>query len=85
MTLRSARRPFGLTCSPYIRNSMIRYHLNDYNRTDPDFICNVVNALYVDDNVSSLASDDEAYESYEKLKCSFMDAGFHMRNWASNG
>ena len=44
----------------------------------------MVNALYVDDYASSFASDDEAYETYEKLKCSFMDASFNMRKWASN-
>ena len=82
--LRFARLPFGLTCSPYILNSTIRYHLNSYNQTDPEFVRNVVNALYVDDYASSFASDDEAYECYLKLKQSFMVAGFNMRKWASN-
>ena len=36
--LRFARLPFGLTCSPYILNSTIRYHLNSYNQTDPEFV-----------------------------------------------
>ena len=82
--LRFARLPFGLTFSPYILNSTIRYHLNSYNQTDTEFVRNVVNALFADDYAPSFASDDEAYECYLQLKQSFMVAGFNIRKWASN-
>ena len=46
---RFARLPFGLTWSPFILNTTIRYHLKRYEESDPKFVCNVVRSLCVDD------------------------------------
>ena len=81
---RFARLPFGLTCSPFILNATIRYHLKRYEESDPKFVCNVVRSLYVDDYACAFASEDEAFEVYEKLKRCFKEGGFNMRKWASN-
>ena len=44
----------------------------------------VVRSLYVDDYACAFASEDEAFEVYEKLKRCFKEGGFNMRKWASN-
>ena len=82
--LRFARLAFGLTCSPFILNSTIRYHLSHYKDAEPEFVNNVLNSLYVDDYASSFDSENEAFQVYEKLRDVFKDGGFNMRKWASN-
>ena len=84
VVLRFTSAVFGVICSPYLSNATIRYHLELYQETDPDFVENVRNSLYCDDYVSSFENESEAFEQYEKLKQCFSDAGFNMRKWKSN-
>ena len=65
---RFSQLPFGLTCSPFILNATIRHHLKRYEESDPQFVCNVVKSLYVDDYACAFASEDEAFKVYKKLK-----------------
>ena len=53
--LRFARLAFGLSCSPFILNSTIRHHLENYQEADPEFVRKVISSLYVDDFASSFA------------------------------
>ena len=82
--LRFTRLAFGLTCSPYILNATIRYHLTGYAHSDPEFTKNVINSLYVDDYASSFSTKNEAFLVYQKLKEAFKTGGFTMRKWDSN-
>ena len=81
---RFSQLPFGLTCSPFILNATIRHHLKRYEESDPQFVCNVVKSLYVDDYACAFASEDEAFKCYKKLKRCFKEEGLNMRKWASN-
>ena len=82
--LRFTRLAFGLTCSPYILNATIRYHLREYPNSDLEFAKHVSNSLYVDDYASSFNSEVEAFEMYRKLKETCKNGGFNMRKWGSN-
>ena len=82
--LRFARLAFGLSCSPFILNSTIRHHLENYEESDPEFVRKVISSLYVDDFASSFASEDESFAFYEKLKQRFSEAGWNMRKFNSN-
>ena len=80
---RFSRLVFGLVSSPFVLNATIRAHLAKYI-SDEQFVRNALNSLYVDDYVSTFESQEEAFESYKKLKSCFKEGGFNMRKWESN-
>ena len=80
---RFARLVFGLVSSPFVLNATIRAHLARYV-SDEQFVRNALNSLYVDDYVSTFESQEEAFESYKKLKSCFKEGGFNMTKWESN-
>ena len=84
LTLRFSRLVFGLVCSPFILNVTLRNHLLKYENIDPEFVHNVIRALYVDDFASGKNSVKDCFELYQKLKSRFSEGGFNMRKWASN-
>ncbi len=84
IVLRYTRAVFSVICSPYLLNSTIRHHLDQYKVTEPEFVNSVINSLYCDDYVSAFDNDSEAFEQYKKLKQCFKDASLNMRKWQSN-
>ena len=84
LTLRFSRLVFDLVCSPFILNVTLRNHPLKYENIDPEFVHNVIRALYVDDFASGKNSVKDCFELYQKLKSRFSEGGFNMRKWASN-
>ena len=40
---------FGVSSSPFLLNATLKYHLNKYAVSDPEFVKKILKALYVDD------------------------------------
>ena len=81
---RFTRQVFGLVCSPFILNAVLRNHLTKYEETDPQFVFDVLKSLYVDDYASGGGSVQECRMLYRKLKKCFKEGGLNMRKWATN-
>ena len=72
---------FGATCSPFMLNAAITYHLNqNASVTSSDLIRN----LYVDNVVSGCHSEDEAAEYFTQSRHILGSANFNLRSWASS-
>ena len=84
VVLRFTRLVFGLVCSPFILNAVLRNHLTKYEANDPQFVFDVLKSLYVDDYASGEDSVSACFDLYQKLKKCFSEGGFNMRKWATN-
>ena len=74
----------GFSSSPYILNATIKHHLEKSKSTQPEFVTNAANSLYVDDFTFSSPSEEKVFATYKSLKQCFHEGGFDMRKWASN-
>ncbi|XP_061184416.1 uncharacterized protein LOC133192421 [Saccostrea echinata] len=72
---------FGATCSPFILNATILKHLQNKNSTSASILGR---DLYVDNVISSFASETDAIEYFRESRKIMMDAGMKLRSWASN-
>lgn len=68
MTLRVWRLVFDIVCSPFILKVTLRNHLLKYENIDPEFLHDVIRALYVDDFASGKNSVKDCFELYQNLK-----------------
>lgn len=84
IVFRFTRLVFGLVCSPFILNAVLRNHLAKYQAINPQFVLDVIKSLYVDDYASGRESVQECFDLYQRLKGCFKDGGFNMRKWATN-
>eukprot|EP00795_Rhopilema_esculentum_P005098 gene5098-216_t len=60
------------------------HHIMTEGKNDPLFVYNTLRSLYVDDYQSSFSTNNEAFETYRKLKDSLHKVGFNMRKWVTN-
>ena len=84
-TYRFCRVVFGVKSSPFLLNGTLRYHLQNYEKTDPLFVQQMIDSLYVDDMVFSTTTLECAYGMYEKARERMMSGGFRLRKWVTNG
>ena len=49
LTYRFIRAVFGVSSSPFLLNATIRYHLEKYNDSHPEFVQKFLGSVYVDD------------------------------------
>ena len=77
ITLRFSRLVFGLVGSPFVLNATLRHHMEKYREIDPEFVDHVQNLTYVDDFASSVTTDEEAFELFQKLKSRFKEGGLY--------
>ena len=88
--LRFLRVVFGVNSSPFLLNTTIRHHLNQYAAPDIDIasIAEVVERfvedLYVDYKVSEAMSVEEGFELYLNCKKMMSAAGFDFQKWVCN-
>ena len=73
---RFCRIIFGVNCSQYLLNRVIRFHASKYKNTDKKFSKKVAKSFYVDIS--------EGIEIYKKIKLRFLDASFIVRKWKTN-
>ena len=74
---------FGVSSSPFLLNATLKYHLNKYAVSDPEFV-KILKALYVDDLSTGGQTVNETYKLFLKTKLRMLEAGFNMRKWSSN-
>ena len=78
------RLPFGLTPSPAILASTIRYHLSKYEESEPKIVSLLRDSFYVDDFASGAYEVSEALQIYRTSKELMNKGGFQLRKWNSN-
>ena len=84
MAYRFKRVVFGVNSSPFLLNAVLRYHLDKYKATDPQFVDCLKRSFFVDDLVTSCRNSEEAYLLYEKAKMRMLEGGFKLRKWKTN-
>jgi len=72
---------FGATCSPFMLNAALSYHLqqND-SSTSRDLLHNI----YVDNVVSGSSTEEAAVNYFKQSRSVLGSANFNLRSWASN-
>ena len=80
--MRFTRIPFGLSCSPFILNAVIKTHLNCYEESNAKR--ELSENMFVDDLISGADSLSEASEMYKECNRIIQDAGMVFTKWCSN-
>ena len=65
-TYRFCRIVFGVKSLPFLLNGTLRYHLQNYEKTDPLFVQQMIDSLSVDNIVFSTSTLECAYGMYKK-------------------
>ena len=76
--LRFSRVVFGVSSSPFLLNTTIKYHLQQSQDTHPDLVPKLIQSTYVDDIITGANSDDECYHLYKT------NEGFNLRKFLTN-
>lgn len=72
---------FGMNCSPFLLNAMLRHHGTEYYESDLASAEYILSGLYVDDLTTGGEDDDEPYKTTNSC---FTTGRFTLRKWASN-
>ena len=72
---------FGATCSPFMLNAALNYHLTK-NRSN--ISQDILRNLYVDNLVSGCHTEGTAMKYFTKSRSLLRSATFNLRSWASN-
>ena len=75
---------FGVNCSPFILNAVLRHHIEKYRNVDPDFCDRLSQSFYVDDLVTGAQSVEETHALYLKAKERMKEGGFSRRKWKTS-
>lgn len=75
---------FGVNCSPFSLNAVLRYHINGLRKTDADFAEKLARSFYVDDLVTGTRDVESGKILFQKAKNHMEKGGFHLRKWKSN-
>ena len=73
--------PFGLNCSPFLLNAVIKFHLEKYPKSQT--IHELLNNIYVDDFMSGCDSIEMAKEIYDQAKTIMGEGGFNLTKWST--
>ena len=76
--------PFGSTCSPCCATFALRKHVSDHKEQYPEVAASVDKSFYVDNCLDSLPTSREAKHLDHQMRDLLADAGFEIRQWASN-
>ncbi|XP_036347137.1 uncharacterized protein LOC118756483, partial [Rhagoletis pomonella] len=75
---------FGTSCAPCIAHFVRDVNAEQYKRTSPRAVEAIQKHHYVDDFIDSVDTEEEALELALQVKAIHAQAGFNIRNWASN-
>ena len=78
------RLVFGISSSPFLLNATLRYQMDKYAVSDPQFVKQFLEALYVDDLATGGQTIKETYQLFLKSKLRMLEAGYNIRKWSSN-
>ena len=81
---RFARVVFGVSCSPFLLNATVRYHLERFLDRHETVVKRLRQSTYVDDIVTGADSIEEAFELYKQAKDIFQQGGFNLRKFVSS-
>ena len=84
INLRFTRVVFGVTSSPFLLNATIRHHLEEFTSTCADLVTKLVKSFYVDDVVTGIRDEDQAYTLYETSKEVLRRSGSNLRKFYTN-
>lgn len=82
-TLRFTQVVFGISSSPFLLNSIIRYHLESYACTLPELVKHFSRSIYVDDIISGAVNEEDAYLLYTESKELLRHGGFNLRKFVT--
>ena len=82
--LRNCRVLFGLKPSPHLLSAVLRKHIKNYPEIDQYTREKLIKSLHVDDLLSSLRTDEEAFMFYEAVKSCLAAGNFNLRKFSSN-
>ena len=74
--------PFGVSCSPFILNSVVQKHLSE--RTMSPIARDIQLNVYADNVISGVDSETKAIDYYKKSTEIFNAAGLPLTTWGSN-
>ncbi|XP_036346993.1 uncharacterized protein LOC118756330 [Rhagoletis pomonella] len=75
---------FGISCAPCIAHFVRDVNAEQYKQTSPRAVEAIQKHHYVDDFIDSVDTEEEALELALQVKAIHAQAGFNIRNWASN-
>ena len=81
---RFTRVVFGVSCSPFLLNATVRYHLERFLDSHETVVKRLRQSTYVDDIITGAHSADEAFELYKQSKDIFRQGGFNLRKFVSS-
>ena len=79
---RFKRVVFGVSSSPFLLNTTVRFHLEKYLKTHEVQVCQLLYSTYVDDIIAG-GETEEAFELYVRSKQIFQ-GGFNLRKFLTN-
>ena len=82
--LRFKRVMFGVSSSPFLLNSTIRYHLEHYRESQPELVEKLANSFYVDDLVTGDHDQESAFQLYTEAKRIMGEGSFNLRKFCTN-
>ena len=82
--LRFTRVVFGVCSSPFLLNSTIRYHLEQYLSSHPELIKKPIESFYVNDVVTGASTKEEAFQLYSESKKILRVGAFNLRKFCTN-
>ena len=72
---------FGATCSQFLLNAVIRYHLN---KIDSSLSREIQRNLYIDNLQGLSSTEEDLIKFYHDSQRIFLSAGLNLREWATN-
>eukprot|EP00112_Aurelia_sp_Birch-Aquarium-sp1_P009849 Seg2135.5 transcript_id=Seg2135.5/GoldUCD/mRNA.D3Y31 product="hypothetical protein" protein_id=Seg2135.5/GoldUCD/D3Y31 len=81
---RFQRAVFGVNASPFLLNAVLRYHIEQYRETDPEFCDKLSADFYVDDLFTGARNVENAFKLYLRAKERMKEGGFRLRKWKTS-
>jgi len=72
---------FGATCSPFMLNAALTYHLS---QNDSAVARDILHNLYVDNQVSGCQTEQGSLNYFLESRALLSNAHFNLRSWTSN-
>ena len=75
---------FGVNCSQFLLNAVLRYHIRLYRDTDPDLAEKLTRSFYVDDLVTGSRDIEGGRNLFWAARTCLAAGGFNLRKWKTN-
>ena len=75
---------FGVTASFFLLNATIQHHLKLHAKTNGDLVCKRLRSVHVDDFITEVGSNEQAYELYTGAKGLLRSGAFNSHKFSTN-